>query len=182
MAITMAGVFFVGVEAGVIAGVLLSILLLLYRASQPHYAIVGQVPGTEHFRNIHRHKVITSPSVASIRIDGNLFFANARFLEDAVIGLTADMPGLKHFILMCSAVNEIDASALESLETINERLHEAGVAFHLSEVKGPVMDRLKRSNFLDELTGQVFLSQFDAAHRLDPESFHMNGDKPAKIP
>ena len=173
MMITIGGVFLFGVEIGVIAGVALSILLLLYRASKPHCAIVGQVPGTEHFRNINRHDVITSSAVASLRIDGNLFFANARFLEDKVLNLAADAPDLKHIILMCSAVNEIDTSALESLEAINERLKDAGVTFHLSEVKGPVMDRLKHSHFLEHLTGRVFLSQFGAVHALDPDTFRL---------
>ena len=63
---------------------------------------------------------------------------------------------------MCSAVNEIDFSALESLEAINKRLSDLGIGFHLSEVKGPVMDRLKNSHFLDDLNGQVFLTQFEA--------------------
>ncbi len=171
MMITIAGVFVFGVEIGVISGVALSIILLLYRSSKPHYAIVGQVPGTEHFRNILRHDVTTSPTAASIRIDGNLFFANARFLEDHVLGLAADQPDVKHIVFMCSAINEIDASALESLEAINERLKHAGVTFHLSEVKGPVMDRLQRSHFLGALTGRVFLSEFEAMHTLDPETF-----------
>ncbi len=179
MMITIAGVFAFGVEVGVVAGVALSIALLLYRSSKPHYAIVGQVPGTEHFRNIHRHDVTTSPSAASIRVDGNLFFANARFLEDHVLGVAADQPDVKHIVLMCSAVNEIDASALESLEAINERLKHAGVTFHMSEVKGPVMDRLERSHFLEALTGRVFLSEFEAMHTLDPETFAAPNGEPS---
>ncbi|WP_375204289.1 SulP family inorganic anion transporter [Hyphococcus sp.] len=179
MAITIAGVFFFGVEVGVVAGVALSILLLLYRASRPHCAIVGQMPGTEHFRNISRHDVITSPIAVSLRIDGNLFFANARILEDKLLGLATDSPAVKHVVLMCSAINEIDASALESLEAINERLKDAGVVFHLSEVKGPVMDRLKRTHFLDHLTGRVFLSQYDAMHSLDPETFFLPNGAPS---
>ena len=63
-------------------------------------------------------------------------------------------------------VNTIDASALESLEAINHRLADAGVQFHLSEVKGPVMDRLQRSDLLPSLTGRIFLSQFDAFREL----------------
>ena len=171
MAITILGVFLFGVEIGVVSGMLLSIALLLYRASKPHYAIVGQVPGTEHFRNVRRHNVITSPEAAAIRIDGNLFFANARFLEDHIFKLAADNKTLKHIVLMCSAISEIDASALESLETLNEGLMHAGVKFHLSEVKGPVMDRLKRTHFLNALSGQVFLSQFEAMNTLDPATF-----------
>jgi SulP family sulfate permease len=69
---------------------------------------------------------------------------------------------------MCSAVNEIDSSALESLEAINHRLNNLGVSFHLSEVKGPVMDRLERTPFLDEISGYVFLSQFQAMRQLAP--------------
>lgn len=179
MAITMLGVFIFGVETGVVAGVSLSILLLLYRASKPHCAIVGQVPGTEHFRNIKRHQVIVSPSAVSLRIDGNLFFANARFLEDRILALIADAPAVKHVVLMCSAVNEIDASALESLEAINERLQSAGVTFHLSEVKGPVMDRLKQSHFLGALTGRIFLSQFEAMRALDPKTFKLANGSPS---
>lgn len=179
MAFTILGVFFFGVEIGVVAGVALSILLLLYRASRPHSAIVGQVPGTEHFRNINRHDVITSPRVASLRIDGNLFFANARVLEDRLLALAANTPSVKHVVLMCPAVNEIDTSALESLEAINDRLKDAGVLFHLSEVKGPVMDRLKRTHLLENLTGQVFLSQYEAMHALDPETFFLPNGAPS---
>lgn len=171
MIVTILGVFGFGVEAGVMAGVILSILLLLHRASRPHSAIVGQVPGTEHFRNVLRHEVITSPSVASVRIDGDLFFANARFLEDRLVSLAPEGSGVRHVVLMCSAVNSIDMSALEALEKANRRLKEAGAALHLSEVKGPVMDALKRSHFLEELSGRVFLSEFEAMHELDPVSF-----------
>lgn len=157
-----------GVEAGIIAGVSLSILLYLHRTSMPHSAIVGRVPGTQHFRNVERHEVETCMDVMSLRIDESLYFANARYLEDRVYELVSRNDCIKDFILMCPAINLIDASALESLEAINLRLKDSGVRFHLSEVKGPVMDRLKRSHFLDELTGQVFLSQNDAWEALKP--------------
>ena len=155
-----------GVEAGISAGVGLSILLVLWRASHPHSAVVGQVPGTEHYRNINRHQVITNPVVLSLRVDESLWFANAGFLEEKIEALAACTPGLKHIVLMCPAVNDIDASALESLSDINRRLTDAGIRFHLSEVKGPVMDRLARSDFLSELSGEVFLSQHEAMCRL----------------
>ena len=157
-----------GVEAGVLAGVVLSILLYLYKTSRPHIAEVGLVPGTQHFRNILRHKVETHPEVLTIRIDESLYFANARFLEDHVYDRVVPDRALKHVVLMCSAVNEIDMSALESLEAINHRLQTLGISLHLSEVKGPVMDRLQRAHFLEELTGRVFLSQYDAMLALTP--------------
>lgn len=166
MAATILVTLLAGVEPGVMAGVGLSLLLHLYRTSRPHLAIVGQVPGTEHFRNVNRYQVLTDPKVLSIRVDESLYFANSRYLEDHITALMADQPEVAHVVLMCSAVNDIDASALESLEEINRRLKDAEIRFHLSEVKGPVIDRLKRTSFLDRLTGSVFLSQFEAATSL----------------
>lgn len=152
----------VGVEAGVAAGVLVSVCVHLYKSSRPHVAIVGEVPGTEHFRNVLRHQVITHPHILSLRVDESLYFANTRYLEDLIYKEVSERPALKHVVLMCSAVNEIDLSALESLEAINNRLGVLGIKLHLSEVKGPVMDALQRSHLLQELTGQVFLSQHQA--------------------
>lgn len=170
MTATAVVVLAIGVEPGIVTGVALSLLLFLWRTSRPHMAIVGQVPGTEHFRNILRHKVAESPHVLSIRVDESLYFANARYLEDRIYDQVATRPGLRHVVLMCPAVNFIDASALESLEAIAHRLNSAGVAFHLSEVKGPVMDRLQRSDFFDHFKGQVFLSQHQALAALDPDT------------
>ena len=150
------------VEVGIISGVVLSLGLHLYRTSQPHSAVVGRVPGTEHFRNVKRHQVETDEHVAMLRIDESLYFANARYLEDTVMALAARSPSIKHIVLTCQAVNVIDASALESLEAINGRLKDAGAMLHLAEVKGPVMDRLKHTAFYHELTGQVFFTTYDA--------------------
>lgn len=152
----------VGVEAGVSAGVGLSILLHLYTSTKPHIAEVGRVAGTEHFRNIRRHTVETTPDVLNLRVDESLYFANARVLEDRIYARVTGDKAIKHVILQCSAINEIDLSALDSLEAINTRLGEMGVQLHLSEVKGPVMDRLQYADFLSALTGDVFLSQFAA--------------------
>ncbi len=150
------------VEAGIVAGVALSIGLFLYRTSRPHSAVVGRVPGTEHFRNVLRHDVELCPKVIFLRVDESLYFANARFLEETVMDLAIDGPELRHLVLVCPAVNLVDASALESLEAINVRLKDAGVRLHLSEVKGPVMDRLKSTEFLSHLGGELFLSTYEA--------------------
>lgn len=164
-----------GVELGVSTGVVLSIFLFLYKTSRPHIAEVGLVPGTEHFRNINRHKVLTHPELLTLRLDENLYFANARYLEDYILDRLSKGQPLKHVVLMCSAVNVIDLSALESLEAINTRLKDMGITLHLSEVKGPVMDRLQRTHFLEELSGEVYLTQFGAMTALGP----VDGRKPA---
>ena len=151
-----------GVETGVAAGVGLSVLLHLWTTSRPHVAEVGLVPGTQHFRNIDRHAVETAPHLVTLRVDESLYFANARFLEDLVQDRVTEGCPLTDVVLMFSAVNAVDYSALESLEAINRRLGDMGVRLHLSEVKGPVMDRLRSTHFIGALTGRVFLSQFDA--------------------
>ncbi|MBJ3761487.1 sulfate permease [Maribius pontilimi] len=155
-----------GVEVGVSAGVLISVLIHLYKSSRPHMAVVGQVPGTEHYRNVDRHDVVVQKGILSVRVDESLYFANARNLEDRIYDMISRRDDLEHVILMCSAVNAIDMSALESLEAINARLRDRDIKFHLSEVKGPVMDRLKTTHFLNDLTGRVFLTQHRAVQAL----------------
>tara|TARA_R110002167_G_scaffold144413_5_gene334668 strand:+ start:20703 stop:22406 length:1704 start_codon:yes stop_codon:yes gene_type:complete len=155
-----------GVEIGVASGVLVSLIVHLYKTSRPHVAVVGELPGTEHFRSVTRHNVETHETILSIRIDESLYFANTRYLEDMIYGLIAERPRLSHVILMCTAVNEVDMSALESILEMNKRLDELGIKLHLSEVKGPVMDRLERSDFLSKLSGNVYLSQHQAVEAL----------------
>jgi len=168
MVATIVVTMIVGVEAGLATGVVLSILLHLQRSSRPHVAVVGQVPGSQHFRNVDRHAVVTAPHVLSLRIDDSLTFTTASRLEGKVLQLIAAPPQVRDVVLMFSAVNDVDASALESLSALNLRLKETGVRLHLSEVKGPVMDRLQRSAFTSALTGQIFLSQYDAFRALAP--------------
>ena len=166
VAATMFFTLVVGVEVGVITGVLVSILIHLYKSSRPHIATVGQVPNSEHFRNVLRHDVITHPNILTVRVDESLYFANARFLEDHLFERVVRRTERRDVILMCSAINASDMSALESLEVINERLCDMGVSFHLSEIKGPVMDQLVDTDFLKHLTGEIFLSQKIAVDRL----------------
>ena len=169
LASTLAVTLLDGVETGIMAGVAVSVLLHLWASSRPHVAVIGQVPGTQHFRNVLRHRVICTPEVLGLRIDESLFFANARAIENVIQQEVATRPQLRHVVLNCAAVNSIDASALESLELVMHRLSDAGIALHLSEVKGPVMDRLERSDFLHHLTGQVHLSHYQAVQALAPQ-------------
>jgi SulP family sulfate permease len=130
VALTILVTLSLGVELGVLCGVLASLALHLYKTSRPHMAIVGEVPGTEHFRNVERHQVVTYPHIISLRVDESLYFANAAYLEDTVYRLIAERPEVEQVVLMCNAINEIDQSALETLEAINERLGELGMRFH----------------------------------------------------
>jgi SulP family sulfate permease len=169
MALTIVLTLTLGVIAGLIAGIGTSLLLYLYRTSKPHTAIVGQIPGTEQFRNIEHNEVITESEIVSLRMDESLYFANAKFLETKVNELVASQPEMKHFILMCSSMNGIDASGLESLKAINQRLADSGIAFHLSEVKGPIMDSLKKTQFYEEIKDRIHSSQFEAVSSINAD-------------
>lgn len=166
VAATIVVTLLAGVETGVSTGVAASLVLHLYKTSRPHIAEVGEIKGTKHFRNVKRHQVETFPTILQLRVDESLYFANATHLEEEIFRNLNERPQLEHIILMCNAVNEIDISALEVLESMNEILKEQGVGFHLSEVKGPVMDHLEGTHFLAALNGQVFLSHYQAVQTL----------------
>lgn len=173
--LTLSLTLLVGVEFGIAAGVLFSILIHLYKTSKPHVAVVGRVAGTEHFRNINRHKVETFENILSIRIDESLYFANTRYLEEMIFNLVAEKPRLEHVILMCTAVNEVDMSALDTLQNINDTLLEHGIKLHLSEVKGPIMDKLVATEFFRNLSGAYYLSHNQAVEALNLREAPLSG-------
>lgn len=161
--VTFVAVLTIGIEMGIVIGAGLSIALYLYRTSRPHIAVVGRVGKTEHFRNVLRHKVHTDDDILIVRVDESLYFANTAYLEDELLARVADQPDINHLVLIMSAVNFIDASALETLDTLISRLRDAGVTLHMAEVKGPVMDKLQRVGFEETLgKGRVYLSTHDA--------------------
>ncbi|HBI68076.1 MAG TPA: sodium-independent anion transporter, partial [Massilia sp.] len=143
---------------GVVIGVALSMGALIWRASRPHIAVLGRIPGTEHFRNIARYAADTAPGLLMLRVDAGLFFGNVEAVNARIEDELAARPATRDLVLVLSAVNEVDTSALFALTGLNAMLKTRGVALHLAEVKGPVMDRLKHSEFLPALNGRVFLS------------------------
>ena len=159
---TALGVVALGVEVGILTGVVLSLAVLVWRSSHPHMAVVGRVPGTEHFRNIARHTVQTVPGLLALRVDESLFFANATVLEDRIEALLGQDATLRRVLLICSAVNQIDTTALGVLTQLERSLAARGVEFMLAEVKGPVMDRLRPTELGQRLQQRVFLSVHEA--------------------
>ncbi len=155
---TAAGVLVLGVEAGVVIGVALSMGALIWRASRPHIAVLGRIAGTEHFRNIARYQAVTAPDLLMLRVDAGLFFGNVEAVNARIEDELAARPGTRNLVLVLSAVNEVDTSALFALTELNGMLKGRGIGLHLAEVKGPVMDRLKHSELLPALNGSVFLS------------------------
>lgn len=166
--VTFLAVLALGVEAGIGVGVVVTVLLFLWRISRPHVAVVGRLGQSETYRNILRYPVKTCPHVVAMRVDESLYFANTKFLEDTILRLVAERPEVKHLVLIGIAVNFIDASALETLEALVEELRNAGVEFHLADIKGPVMDRLKTVGFVDKIgLDHIHLSTHDAMKTLN---------------
>ena len=166
---TFSSVLIFGVQWGVLVGVILAMALHINSTLLPHMPLVGRFPGTEHYRDSGRFNVETNEIIKTLRVDESLYYANARYLEDRVAQVVEESPDLKDLVLMCTAVNRIDASALSSLEEINKRLKSAEIRLHFSDMQSRVKERLFRSNFLDKLSGQIFLSQHEAMEELGPE-------------
>ncbi|MET3133213.1 SulP family sulfate permease [Oxalobacteraceae bacterium GrIS 1.11] len=164
---TTAGVLVFGVEAGVVVGVLLSMGTLIWRASRPHIAVLGRIAGSEHYRNIERYPALTVPQVLVLRIDAGLFFGNVEPVGQRIEEELRKRPASRHLVLVLSAVNQIDCTALFALTELNRSLAARDLTLHLAEVKGPVLDRLKQSSLLRELRGQVYLSTALACAALD---------------
>jgi len=160
---TAGGVVLLGVEAGILLGVALSLGTLIWRSSHPHIAVIGRVPGTEHFRNLRRHAVRTEPGLLAVRVDESLYFANAGTFEDQVEALVARDGAVRRVLLVCSAINQIDTTALGMLTRLERALAARGIVLWLAEVKGPVMDRLAGTELGARLQpDRIFLSTHDA--------------------
>ncbi len=166
---TFISVLVLGVQWGVLAGVVLAMVLHIRQSLTPHMPLVGRFPGTEHYRDADRFNVETDETVKTLRIDEGLYYANARFLEDRVAKVISENSDVTDLVLMCTGVNHIDASALSSLEEINRRLKGLEIKLHFSDMQSVVRERMYRSDFLEKLTGRIFLSQHDAMTALQPE-------------
>jgi SulP family sulfate permease len=160
--LTFFGVVVFGVEEGIVIGVALSLAVLVWRSSHPHMAVVGRVPGTEHFRNIERHHVETQPGLIALRIDESLYFANAQVLEEKIESLLQQQPETRHLLLILSAVNQLDTTALVMLTELQRGLAERQIELHFAEIKGPVLDRLRDTPLGEQMKGRIYLSTHQA--------------------
>ncbi len=160
--LTFFGVILLGVEEGILLGVVLSLAVLVWRSSHPHMAVVGRVPGTEHFRNVDRHQVETLPGLVALRIDESLYFANAQALESRIEALLRTHSGTRCILLILSAVNQLDSTALGILTELEKSLASRNISLQFSEVKGPVLDRLRPTPLGERMKDRIYLSTHQA--------------------
>ncbi len=155
--VTLLGVLVLGIEEGITLGVILTFVSYLRKTSQPHIAVVGRIPNTGHYRNIKRHKVETWPHLLLLRIDESITFANVNFIENFITAELNRQEAIEHVVFILTSVSDIDATALEALENLNKSLRDIGVIMHLSEVKGPVFDKLEKTHLFSQLKpGKIF--------------------------
>ncbi|PPK65489.1 SulP family sulfate permease [Methylobacter tundripaludum] len=166
-AATLLGVLLYGIEEGITLGIMLTLVSHLRKASHPHIAVVGRIPGTGHYRNIKRHNVETWPRLLLLRVDENITFANINYIEEFIKSELRRQPDIRHIILIFTSVSDIDSTALEVLENLNHSLQASKITLHISEAKGPVLDKLEKTDFLRQLKpGKVFFHTEDAVREL----------------
>lgn len=167
--VTFGTVLAFGVESGLIAGVLLSIAFFVRRSSRPQLTLVGRVGESDSFRAVRRHDAETRDHIAAIRVDENIFFANADNIETRLHRIVGRRPATDHVVLVCSAINVIDVSGVEMLARLNDTLNQEGIELHLANVKSSVLDQLQRSRLPGVLTGRVFFNTAEAMSYLESE-------------
>ena len=164
--LALGGVLLLGVQGGLLLGIGAAVVLFVHRSSRPHIAVVGRLGDSAHFRNVDRYATETLPHVAAVRVDENLYFANANQVEDRFLAIAERHDDARHLLLVCSAINFIDTTGLEMLRRLNHTLGERGVALHLSDVKGPVRDQLESTSLAGELSGNLYLTTDEAMREL----------------
>jgi SulP family sulfate permease len=164
---TLLGVLVFGIEKGITLGIVLTIASHLRKSSHPHIAVVGRIADTEQFRNIKRHNVQTWQHLLLLRIDENLSFANSQYIEDFLATELKHQPAIQHVVLIFTSVSDVDSTALEALESINRTLKATGKTLHITEAKGPVMDKLAKTDLIEQIKpGKIFFSNVDAIKEL----------------
>ncbi|HEY5141705.1 MAG TPA: SulP family inorganic anion transporter, partial [Methylococcales bacterium] len=165
--VTLLGVLLLGIEEGITLGIILTLVNQLRKISRPHIAVVGRISDTEHYRNAKRHSVETWYHLLLLRIDESINFANTDYIEGFIASELILQPEVKHIILIFTSVSDVDTTALEALESLNNDLQASQITLHLSEVKGPVLDKLERTDFLKQLKpGKVFFRTEEAVKEL----------------
>jgi SulP family sulfate permease len=164
---TLISVLIFGIEEGITLGIILTFASHLRKASRPHIAVVGRLPNTKHFRNVKRHQVETWEHLLLMRIDENITFANINFVEEFIETELRNAPKVQHIVLIFTSVSDIDMTAIEALEQLNQSLKNVGVTLNFAEVKGFLRDKLEKSDLFDHLNGKLFFDTEDAVTKLN---------------
>jgi len=163
--LTFVATLALGVEMGILTGVSASLILHLYQTTKPHFAVLGRLPGTSHWRELERHpEAIIENEVIVIRIDESLYFANAPTLRDVVEHAYNVHPAIpRGFVLDCMAVNDLDSTALDVLQQLADEMALEETRLCLAGVSLPVHKVLKKSGCLDHIGEDYLFTTVHAA-------------------
>jgi len=163
--VTFLATLSLGIEQGIGVGVVLSLVMVIYRTTRPHVAVLGRIPGTRHYRNIDRfHEVEDREDLLLLRFDAQIYFANTNFFKE-VIDREIEKKGdtLKAIILDAESINNLDSSAVHMLAEVLDELKSAGIEFYMTNVKGPVRDALKRGHLMGKIGEDHFFMDLENA-------------------
>lgn len=166
--VTFLATLLIGVEPGLAIGLVFSLVMFVHRSSNPHTTELGRVEGTAEFRNVNRWPTRTTEHITVLRVDGPLFFANTKSLEDRVAALVADRPEVDAVVIDASGIGDLDASGAHLLHELDEDLAASGVALRLATVRGPVRDVMHRAGIWDHMARRIHPTVEAAIAATDP--------------
>ncbi len=154
-----------GIEYGILVGVGLSLILLIYRTSRPYVTELGKVPNSDFYRNKNRFKeVLIDNQVLVFRFDAQLFYANAGYFRDKLEEMTGEKGAvLKLIVLDAESINRVDSTGVDMLIERIRFYKKKEITFYLAGVKGPVRDALFRGGVLDEISIDHFFMRANGA-------------------
>ncbi len=170
LAVTFLATLLVGVEPGLATGLLFSLAMFVHRSSNPHTTELGRVEGTSEYRNVDRWPTRTCERLAILRVDGPLFFANTKALEDRVAALVAERPEVTTVVIDASGIGDLDVSGAHVLHELDTDLAASGVVLRLATVRGPVRDVMHRAGAWDDLSERIHPSIEAAVAAAEPDS------------
>jgi SulP family sulfate permease len=167
---------FVGIKEGILFGIVLSLVMLIYKTTKPHMAILGNVPGTHFYRNIKRfNDVIIQDEILIVRFDAQLYFANTSYFKDKLKQFAREKgPKLKLIIIDGESLNALDSSAIYTLDEIHDFFTSKGITLVFTGLKGPVRDTLVQSKLMKKIRyDHCFMSNQEAVNCFKENCFEL---------
>lgn len=155
---------FLGIQNGVFAGIILSLLLVIFKLSKPHYAVLGKIPDSDIYRNVDRfEEAKTWPEILILRYDDDILFANAEHFLSCVLEELTKKPATKHIVIDMSSVSNMDSTGVDYMKQLQKKAKELNVALHLTGPKGPLRDILLKNMVYDVVGDNFIYSNIDKA-------------------
>lgn len=163
--ITFIGTLALGIEQGILIGVALSLGIIIFRTTMPHFAVMGKLPGKPHYKNVNRFDDLeVRPDVLIMRFDARLYFANVNYFKEKIEQQIEEKgPALKLFVLDANSINGIDSSGMHALEEIHDYCQALGITFYMASVKGPVRDVLSKAGLVGKFEESHFFMRVQHA-------------------